>query len=211
MAEMQSFTIYKEYYDLITLLSTKEQQELLLAIVEYMFEDKEPLLNDRQIKIFNNLKRPLDKSKEQSKRRTNQKPNENQIETKQEPKGQPKENTSNDVYVNVNYLESNKGVIGEKEKTFRKPKIEEIQRYCNERNNGINAEAFYDFYESKDWYVGKNKMKDWKACVRTWEKRNAKSEPIWFGKTSTKKQVTKEEKEELETLLKEFKEEENEI
>lgn len=60
-------------------------------------------------------------------------------------------------------------------KKFVKPTIEEIQSYCIERNNGINAEAFYDFYESKDWFVGKNKMKDWKACVRTWEKRESKN------------------------------------
>lgn len=58
-----------------------------------------------------------------------------------------------------------------KEKSFVKPTIDEIQQYCTERNNGINAIAFYDFYESKGWYVGKNKMKDWKACVRTWEQR----------------------------------------
>lgn len=56
---------------------------------------------------------------------------------------------------------------------FSKPTLEEINQYCIERNNGINAEAFYDFYESKDWYVGKNKMKDWKACVRTWERRES--------------------------------------
>lgn len=59
-----------------------------------------------------------------------------------------------------------------KRKSFTKPTIEEIKQYCDERNNSINAEAFYDFYESKDWYVGKNKMKDWKACIRTWERRN---------------------------------------
>ena len=56
-------------------------------------------------------------------------------------------------------------------KKFIKPTIEQIQEYCLERSNGVNAEAFYDFYESKDWYVGKNKMKDWKACIRTWEQR----------------------------------------
>ena len=74
-------------------------------------------------------------------------------------------------------------------KNFTKPTIEEIQEYCSERNNGINAEAFYDFYESKGWCVGKNKMKDWKACVRTWEKRSdtqtKKSEsitPSWLHK-----------------------------
>lgn len=55
---------------------------------------------------------------------------------------------------------------------FEKPTIEQIEAYCTERQNGINAEAFYDFYQSKDWMVGKNKMRDWKACVRTWEQRN---------------------------------------
>ena len=54
---------------------------------------------------------------------------------------------------------------------FTKPTLDEIRNYCLERKNSINAEAFFDFYESKDWMVGKNKMKDWKACVRTWEKR----------------------------------------
>jgi hypothetical protein len=74
-----------------------------------------------------------------------------------------------------------------KRKVFKKPTIEEITQYCLERNNGINAEAFYDFYESKDWYVGKNRMKDWKACVRTWERRNEPKEeklPSWFNKTN---------------------------
>ena len=52
-----------------------------------------------------------------------------------------------------------------------KPSVEEIKQYCLERNNGIDAEQFFDFYESKNWYVGKNKMKNWQAAVRTWEKR----------------------------------------
>jgi len=57
-------------------------------------------------------------------------------------------------------------------KYFNKPKISEVKDYCLERQNNIDAEAFVDFYESKGWFVGKNKMKDWKAAVRTWEQRN---------------------------------------
>lgn len=89
---------------------------------------------------------------------------------------------------------------------FTKPTIEEIQDYCNERNNGINAEAFYDFYESKDWYVGKNKMKDWKACVRTWEKRNTKVEtkPEWFDKDIKTTKASDEDIEEINKLLEEI-------
>lgn len=56
-----------------------------------------------------------------------------------------------------------------------------MKAYCQERENGIDAEEFFDFYESKGWYVGKNKMKDWKACVRTWE-RNRKGNKSLVGK-----------------------------
>ena len=58
-----------------------------------------------------------------------------------------------------------------KKKSFTKPTIDEIKEYCKERNNSVNADAFFDFYESKNWYVGKNKMQDWKAAIRTWEQR----------------------------------------
>ena len=50
---------------------------------------------------------------------------------------------------------------------------EEVQEYCRERKNNVDAEQFIAFYEAKGWLIGKNKMKDWKACVRTWEKRQA--------------------------------------
>ena len=55
-------------------------------------------------------------------------------------------------------------------KCFTPPSVEEIREYCLERKNNVDAERFHDFYEAKGWMVGKNKMKDWKACVRTWEK-----------------------------------------
>lgn len=64
---------------------------------------------------------------------------------------------------------------------FIKPTVEEIAEYCRERDNGIDAQQFYDFYESKGWLIGKNKMKDWKAAVRTWESRNQKNKPKVAG------------------------------
>lgn len=60
-------------------------------------------------------------------------------------------------------------------KRFTPPTLDEIKAYCQERKNGINPETFYDFYQSKGWMVGKDKMKDWKAAVRTWENRNKTS------------------------------------
>lgn len=58
-------------------------------------------------------------------------------------------------------------------KPFVKPTREEVRAYCIERGNDIDPDKFYDYYESNGWMVGKSKMKDWKAAVRTWE-RNSK-------------------------------------
>ena len=54
---------------------------------------------------------------------------------------------------------------------FVPPTVEEVRAYCLERQNGIDPQAFVDFYASKNWMVGKSKMSDWKASVRTWEQR----------------------------------------
>lgn len=54
------------------------------------------------------------------------------------------------------------------------PPLHEVEKYCRERRNSVDPEAFIDFYQSKGWMVGSNKMKDWQAAIRTWEKRDAK-------------------------------------
>ncbi len=65
-----------------------------------------------------------------------------------------------------------------KVKRFAKPTIEEVSDYCNERNNDVDAEKFYDYYSSNGWKVGKNAMKDWKASVRTWEKNTTQTQKV---------------------------------
>lgn len=57
-----------------------------------------------------------------------------------------------------------------KEKRFIPPTFEEVKEYCLSRQKGVDAERFIDYYTANGWKVGKNKMKDWKAAVRTWEK-----------------------------------------
>ena len=58
---------------------------------------------------------------------------------------------------------------------FVPPSIQDVATYCAERNNGVDAQRFVDYYTANGWKVGKNPMKDWKAAVRTWE-RNRKGE-----------------------------------
>lgn len=59
-----------------------------------------------------------------------------------------------------------------KRKPFVKPTLEEVKAYCRERESTVLAGAFYDWYESNGWKVGKNPMKDWKAAIRTWEAKD---------------------------------------
>ena len=59
---------------------------------------------------------------------------------------------------------------GPSAKIFKKPTLEEVRAYCQERGNSVNPEKWYDHYTSNGWKVGKNPMKDWKAAVRTWER-----------------------------------------
>ena len=65
----------------------------------------------------------------------------------------------------------------EKRKRFVPPTIEEVQSYCKENNYQVDAQRFIDYYTSNGWMVGKNKMKDWKAAIRsTWNKKEEKQE-----------------------------------
>ena len=59
-------------------------------------------------------------------------------------------------------------------KRFKKPTIEEIREYIKEQGYSVVPEAFFDYYESNGWHVGKNPMKDWKACVRTFQRNSEK-------------------------------------
>ena len=66
--------------------------------------------------------------------------------------------------------EKKKDLPKTKERVFKKPSVEEISSYCQERNNNINPEQFYDYYEANGWKINRNPMKDWKATVRNWER-----------------------------------------
>lgn len=65
-----------------------------------------------------------------------------------------------------------------KKRKFTPPSVDEVRAYCNERGNGVDPEQFVAFYTSKGWKVGNNPMKDWKAAVITWEKRNKAEAPV---------------------------------
>lgn len=71
--------------------------------------------------------------------------------------------------------EEDKKNNSERAKRFTPPTLEEVKAYCAERKNNVDAQRFVDYYTSNGWLVGKNKMKDWRAAVRTWERNNTSS------------------------------------
>ena len=66
-------------------------------------------------------------------------------------------------------------------KRFVPPTVDEVRDYCFDRGNVVDAQRFVDYYTSNGWMVGKNKMKDWKAAVRTWEQKEGKAKPAAKG------------------------------
>lgn len=162
---MNGFTIYKEYYELITLLTEKEQQELLLAITKFMFEDIEPTLNDKQTKIFNNLRRPLEKSKKRSKcgsiTKSNENQEENEIETKENQKeikiksNENQKENENKTHQDVNVIVNVNDNVDVNVKKISLEEIKGIVEYLN-----IKSNSHYKYSTDKTQTLIKARIKD---------------------------------------------------
>lgn len=89
--------------------------------------------------------------------------------------------TTSEQRVNTNKNDKNDKNEKKNNNIFIPPTLEEVTQYCKERNNNVDPQKWYDFYSAKGWMIGKNKMKDWKAAVRTWERKdeNKSSKPDW--------------------------------
>lgn len=213
MYEIKSYTIYSEYYDLITLLSEEEQKDLFYAINKYMFEGIEIELTEKEKKIFNNLKRPLDASKKKSKNGSNTKSKQNQKEIKTKSKQNQTDNqnkiktksneqskgiTHQDVYVYVNgnvnvnklfkeYLElrkKNNYTLSETVIKRLKNKLEEFGKTDEDKIEIINNAINGGW---KDFYP-----------LKPVERKKA---PNWYGQEILEEKASAEEIKELERML----------
>ena len=127
---------------------------------------------------------------------------------KQQPCIQPLENLPHNKYTNKLNKELNKEISKDdeekeklnKKKKFVKPTVEEIRAYCDEKGYTLDAEKFFDYYESVGWKRGKSPVKDWKATVRTWA-RNAKE---WKSEKARSSEIYKPEETEDITYKKGF-------
>lgn len=175
-----SFVFHESY---LKNVPEKDKAKWMLYVVEYGLYGKNPPIEKEtfEYKAWADIAERIDKEFEDykkvcEKRRAAAQKRYSQHFNNQETKLQVEEKKAETQTENTKTQEK-------KHTTFTKPTVEEIDEYCKERKNNIEAQTFYDFYESKGWFIGDRKMKDWKAAVRNWENRR-KEETSHSGKSS---------------------------
>ena len=181
-----SIVFYESWYRAINALPAKEKLKAYEAVLRYALYDEEPEIQTAAAAVYIMAKPIVDKNninyengkrggrKAKSREVTETEPNANRTETESEPK-QNRTQTEAEPYVNVNVNVNDNKKKSTKESRFVPPSVQQVKDYCRERGNAVNPEQFVDFYQSKNWMVGSNKMRDWRAAVRTWEKRDRAS------------------------------------
>lgn len=185
----------KAYYDWIeqtAALSDAERGRLFTAILEYGRSGLEPKLDGRESILFPVFKATLDRDNKKAKTLSENGSKGGRPKKANESKGkQIKANESKRKPTKDK--DKDKDKEEEKEcypptplsgahtpKRFTPPTVAEVEAYCRERGNRVDANRFVDFYTGKGWMIGKSPMKDWKAAVRTWENGDNKPQA---GKT----------------------------
>lgn len=177
MSEKNSFVLYNSYLDQVKLLTDVQAGILFKAILHYAAHEELPEMDGMTSMAFSFIKAGIDKDTEKY-----QKTCEARSEAGKMGGRPPKANKANGFFEkqtkakkadNDNECDNDlkkkdTNVSKEKAPRFLPPTREEVQTYCQEKGYVVDAERFIDFYESKGWFVGKNKMKDWKAAVRNW-------------------------------------------
>ena len=160
-----SFTFYRSFMEGMEAIDAEAFKRLMLAMAHYAMDDIEPQLDGLEYALFMAWKANIDASN----RRKENGYKGGRPKTEQNRKEPNKTETDFPLKDKREIEEEKEKEI--KEKRFARPTFEEVQAYCRERGNEVDARAFCNFYESKGWKVGNAPMRDWKAAVRTWERR----------------------------------------
>lgn len=185
-----SFTFYRSFMEGMEGIDAEAFKRLTLAMAHYAMDDEEPELEGLEYALFVAWKANIDAS---NRRKDNgYKGGRPRTETAEEEtehnRTEPNGTETDSLYKDKSKREEEvKEKVKEKEKRFTRPTLEEVEAYCRERRNTVDAKAFVDFYESKGWRVGNAPMKDWKACVRTWERRRDARKATTFNSIEARK------------------------
>lgn len=180
----------KAYYDWIeqtAALSDAERGRLFIAVLEYARSGLEPKLDGRESILFPVFRATIDRDNKIAKtnaqngalggrgnKATESETKLNKATESETKPTQEKRHKTQEKDKDKDYDKDES--IKKAPRRFAPPSVEEVESYCRERKNGIDAQRFVDFYASKGWKVGNNPMKDWKAAVRTWEGRDKETQ-----------------------------------
>lgn len=174
---MKYLKVYTDFEEAIEMLGDAEKGRLFTAMLRYASTGELPDLRGGERLLWPTAKLNIDRTRAEAEKNTINGKKGGRPKTQNNPE-KPNETLKDKDKENKIIPLSPNGDIppnGERppKKRFVKPTADEVRAYCAERGNHVDAQAFVDFYEAKGWKVGNAPMKDWKAAVRTWEKRDA--------------------------------------
>ena len=186
---MEYLKIWVSFSEIIEPLNDSERGRLFTAMLQYAETETVPEFKGNERFVWAIAKQTIDQARAASERLTVNgskggrpkatETNVNQTKPTETNGNQTKPNESLKENINKNIKENPlKGIKENAPRRFSPPTVEAVETYCRERNNRVDARRFVDFYESKGWKVGTAPMKDWKAAVRTWEKRDSSPAPV---------------------------------
>ena len=168
--------IWQDNFEILSKIRSKsERNALCFALISYGFSGEIPQdlkLNKNNLLLFEVLKNNFI-AKNQGGAPLG---NFNRCSTVEKNKSTDNQPLSENIKQKEN-IQSNDCIKKREVKKFVKPSLEEVVAYCRERNNGVDAERWYDWYEANGWKSGRNSMKDWRAAVRTWERGTDSGRP----------------------------------
>jgi flagellar biosynthesis GTPase FlhF len=180
-----AFVFYLEYESQLSRLSDEQLGKLIRAIIEYKKTGEPCDSGDIAVDLsFDFIKVDIDKQAENYRKKADagrlggSKNKQNETDESNAKQNEANESKSNhkkekekEIEKDTEKESSPKGEQKKDAPRMVRPTVEEVSAYCRERGNTVDAQHFVDFYQSKGWKVGTQPMKDWRACVRTWEQR----------------------------------------
>ena len=177
---LESFNVYHSYLDALAELSDAECGRLFKACLAYSKFGEAPKLGGNERFVFPIMRGQIDRDKAayeekcaQQSKNASKRWNKNNAN---EYGGMPSH--ADDAKDKDNGKDKDKDKDKDKESRaaarFAPPTLEDVAAYCRERGNAVDPQRFIDYYTANGWVVGKNRMEDWRAAVRTWEGRDRK-------------------------------------
>lgn len=169
------FVVYHELIDFLTPYGDAERGRIFTAMLTYSMTGESPGLSGNERFIWPAIKSKIDRDKQAYDERceTNRNNRQRSLTNVDEPERNAPTGTRTRTRTRTETGTRTNNNTGDTR--FVPPDVEEVKAYCLERGNSVDAQSFVDFYSSKGWMIGKNKMKDWKAAVRTWERSKGKN------------------------------------